>query len=83
MTENTEHTTYSPPQAAPQGPPQAAPHRLTRPRDGRMLGGVCAGVARYTGVDVTVVRLVAVASLFFGLAGAVVYVAGLFLMPEE
>jgi phage shock protein PspC (stress-responsive transcriptional regulator) len=48
-----------------------------------MLGGVCAGVARYTGVDVTVVRLLTVASLFFGLAGAVVYVAGLFLMPEE
>ena len=32
--------------------------KLERKRDGRMLAGVCAGVAEYFGVDVNVVRLV-------------------------
>jgi phage shock protein C len=72
MTENT--TT--------QHPTTAGPRRLTRPHEGRVLGGVCAAVADYTGVDVTVVRLVTVASCLFGLAGVALYVVGLLLIPE-
>ena len=47
-----------------------------------MLGGVCAAVAQYTGVDVTVVRVLALASCVFGLAGVALYVVGLLLIPE-
>ena len=32
--------------------------RLTRPREGAKIAGVCAGVARYLDLDVTLVRLV-------------------------
>lgn len=34
--------------------------RLTRPVDDSPLSGVCAGVARYVGVDPTLVRVLAV-----------------------
>lgn len=36
--------------------------RLTRPRDGRMIGGVCAGIARRLGMKPGTVRLLAVVS---------------------
>ncbi|WP_426562890.1 PspC domain-containing protein [Angustibacter sp. McL0619] len=86
MTQNAENTQDQQPTFNQPGGQQfagAQPRRLTRPREGRMLGGVCAGVAQYTGVDVTVVRLLAVASCLFGLAGVVVYLAGVILMPQE
>lgn len=38
----------------------ADPRRLVRRRDGKVFGGVCAGVADYFNVDVTLVRLVTV-----------------------
>ena len=34
--------------------------KLTRPRNGRMLGGVCAGIGEYLGIDPTVVRIICV-----------------------
>ncbi|GAB3597026.1 hypothetical protein GCM10027446_24640 [Angustibacter peucedani] len=71
----TENTSTLPPTTA-------APRRLTRPAEGRMLGGVCAAVADYTGVDVTVVRVITLASCLFGLAGVALYVIGLLLIPE-
>ena len=90
MTENTQNsqdqqptTTQSTTQATSQATAGAPPRRLVRPRQGRMLGGVCAGVAEYTGVDVTVIRLITVASCLFGLAGVVLYLAGVILMPQE
>ncbi|MBD8078504.1 PspC domain-containing protein [Cellulosimicrobium arenosum] len=39
------------------------PSTLSRPRQGRMIAGVCAGIARRFGWDPTVVRVVAVASI--------------------
>ena len=33
-------------------------NRLVRSRTDRMVGGVCGGLARYLGVDATLVRLV-------------------------
>jgi phage shock protein PspC (stress-responsive transcriptional regulator) len=90
MTENMQNTQDQQPaaaQATSQSSSQPAagaqPRRLVRPRQGRMLGGVCAGVAEYTGVDVTVIRLITVASCLFGLAGVVLYLAGVILMPQE
>ena len=31
--------------------------KLTRPRTGRMLSGVCAGLANFFGLDVSLVRI--------------------------
>jgi phage shock protein PspC (stress-responsive transcriptional regulator) len=48
-----------------------------------MLAGVAAGIADYLDVDVTIVRVAFVVSMFFGGAGIVAYLAGLLLIPEE
>ena len=37
--------------------------KLTRPRTGRMLSGVCAGLANFFGLDVSLVRIVYTPSL--------------------
>ena len=48
-----------------------------------MLAGVAAGVARYFGVDVTVVRIVFAVLAVVGGAGVPLYLAGWLLIPEE
>jgi phage shock protein PspC (stress-responsive transcriptional regulator) len=64
-------------------PPQQPQRRLTRSSD-RMLGGVCAGVADYLGVDPTIVRLLTVVFgvIFFPLA-EVGYLIAWMVMPER
>lgn len=61
----------------------APPTPLVRPVDGRMVAGVCAGVARYLDLDVTVVRLVAVVLALVGGLGVPLYLAGYLLIPAE
>ncbi|MGH3248026.1 MAG: PspC domain-containing protein [Trebonia sp.] len=57
--------------------------RLLRPRDGRMVAGVCAGLAAYFGVDVNLVRLgFGVFTVFYGL-GILVYLIAWAILPEE
>jgi phage shock protein C len=58
--------------------------RLVRTRKGRLLAGVCSGIAEYVGIDVTVVRLVFVALgvVTFGL-GVLIYLAAWIVIPEE
>jgi len=56
---------------------------LRRPVDGRLLGGVAAGVAKYLGADVNIVRIVFVLLAFMGGAALPLYVAGWLLIPEE
>ncbi|GAA4818237.1 PspC domain-containing protein [Nocardioides caeni] len=57
--------------------------RLTRRRDDRMIAGVCGGIADHLGIDVTIVRLLLVAAVVFGLgSGVLLYLAGWALMPE-
>ena len=57
--------------------------QLYRRRDGRMVAGVCAGLAAYFGVDVTLVRLgFAIFSIFWGL-GALIYLVAWAVIPEE
>ena len=58
-------------------------NRLYRSRDERMIWGVCGGLGKYFNVDPTVVRLVAVLTLFFGLTGALVYVILAIVVPPE
>lgn len=61
-----------------------APARLHRSRSGKIIGGVCAGVARDLECDVNLVRLAAVllAIVSFGLAVAG-YIAAWALLPES
>jgi phage shock protein PspC (stress-responsive transcriptional regulator) len=59
------------------------PRRLVRPREGRMIGGVCAGIGRYFNTDPVIVRIAAVVLALFGGAGVLLYVAALLLMPAE
>jgi phage shock protein C len=49
----------------------------------RMLGGVCAGIADYLGVDVTLVRVAFAVATLIGGAGIPAYLAALLLIPEE
>ena len=58
--------------------------QLVRPREGRKIAGVCAGVALYTGWDLTLVRLVAVLAAIFGVGMPVLaYLIGWVVMPES
>ena len=57
---------------------------LVRDRKGRMVAGVCAGVAQYFGLDVTLVRvIVAVVSVITGGAGVLAYLAAWVIIPGE
>jgi phage shock protein PspC (stress-responsive transcriptional regulator) len=57
---------------------------LVRKRDGRMLAGVCAGLADYLGFDATVIRLIlAVVSLVTGGTGVLAYLVAWLIIPDE
>lgn len=57
--------------------------RLVRPRSGRMIAGVCAGIAGYFNVDPTVIRLLwVILSLLYG-SGVLVYFLAWIIIPEE
>ncbi|MCA9866736.1 MAG: PspC domain-containing protein [Anaerolineales bacterium] len=57
--------------------------RLTRVEDGRMIAGVCAGLANYLGVDATVVRLIFVLLALFAAGGVLLYLILWLIMPME
>ncbi|MEA2973725.1 MAG: hypothetical protein QOG82_2183 [Actinomycetota bacterium] len=57
--------------------------KVTRPREGRVLGGVCAGVARAYGLDPIVVRILVIALVAAGGSGALLYVVGWLILPQE
>jgi phage shock protein PspC (stress-responsive transcriptional regulator) len=58
--------------------------QLIRPRKGRMIAGVCAGIGEYFGVDPNVVRIVFAALTIFSVgAGALVYLVAWAVLPEE
>jgi phage shock protein PspC (stress-responsive transcriptional regulator) len=56
---------------------------LVRPKHGRRVEGVCAGIARAYKLDANFVRVVMIVLVFFGGLGLVTYVAGWILMPNE
>ncbi|HTS95178.1 MAG TPA: PspC domain-containing protein [Streptosporangiaceae bacterium] len=57
---------------------------LVRTRDGRIVAGVCSGLAQYFGIDVTLIRaIVAVLTVFTGGFGALAYLAAWVVIPEE
>ena len=58
-------------------------HVLRRPRHGRTIGGVLAGIAKFYGIGVTPLRLlVFVLALFFG-TGILAYLIAWAIIPSE
>lgn len=61
--------------------------RLYRSRDDRIVGGVCAGLGDFFGIDPVLVRLGFVAALLLGWPGVgimvVAYLITLIVVPEE
>ena len=57
--------------------------RLIRPRMGRKIAGVCAGMAEYFDLDVTLVRLVWLIIAVMTGVGALAYPIAWVIMPEE
>ncbi len=57
--------------------------RFVRPREGRVLGGVCIGLGEHLGVPVRVVRIVVVVLTVLGGSGAVAYAFLWALAPAE
>ncbi|MGM9987742.1 MAG: PspC domain-containing protein [Bacillaceae bacterium] len=57
--------------------------KLYRSREKRMIAGVIGGVSEYTGIDVTILRIIAVAAFFLGVGIlGIIYIACIFIMPE-
>jgi phage shock protein C len=57
--------------------------RLLRLRDGRMVAGVCTGLAAYFKLDVNLVRLAfGIFTIFYGV-GILIYLAAWVILPEE
>ncbi len=57
-------------------------NRLTRSATDSILGGVCGGLARYFGIDSTIVRLVFVLAVLSGLS-PLIYIILWIIMPKE
>lgn len=56
--------------------------RLYRIQEGKVIAGVCGGIAQYLNVDPTVIRLL---WALFGLCGAGIlgYIIAMFIIPEK
>ena len=56
---------------------------FVRPRQGRMIGGVCAGIARPLDTSARLVRIFAVLSIILPGPQVLAYILLWILMPEE
>jgi len=57
---------------------------LVRPRENRIIAGVCAGLADYTGMDVNLLRvIVALVTLVTVGTGVLAYILAWIVIPEE
>lgn len=57
--------------------------KLVRPRQGRMLAGVCAGLAQRFGMSAGLIRLLFLLSLLLPGTQVIVYLVLWILMPNE
>lgn len=57
--------------------------RLARRWEGRMIAGVCSGLAYYLGIDVSLIRLIFGLSVLFGGIGIIIYIILWIAMPLE
>lgn len=81
MTSSASTQTLPPPPPPPPGPPPR--RRLERPHEGRLIGGVCAGLGRYLDIDPVIMRVVLGVLTLFGGAGVALYGLGWLLLPDE
>ena len=63
--------------------PEPPENTLSRPREGRKIAGVCAGIARYLDIDVTLVRVLWVLLIIFPPPGLLLYIICWIVMPED
>ena len=81
---STTDPTPTPQDPTSQNPAPQPVKRLYRTRDDQMIGGVCGGVARYFGIDPTLVRVVAVVALVFAFPATIVgYLLAWAIMPSN
>ncbi|CAM3435138.1 PspC domain-containing protein [Isoptericola cucumis] len=76
-------TTTPYPQAPYQQPAPPPRRKLFRPSRGRMLGGVCAGLADYLGWSRGLVRILTVASILIPGPQVLAYIVLWIVMPSE
>ena len=57
--------------------------KLCKSSEDRMICGVCSGIARYFGIDPTIVRLIVAFLGIIGGSGIGLYLAAAFIMPGE
>jgi phage shock protein C len=60
-----------------------AERRLVRPRAGRRIAGVCAGLAQYYGWNVTALRIIWLVLILFAGTGGLLYIILWIVMPNE
>lgn len=57
--------------------------KFTRVSDGKMLAGVCTGIAKYLNADLSLVRIVTVLLAVFTQVGWVLYLVLWLVLPED
>lgn len=59
------------------------PKKLYRLDQGKMICGVCAGIAEYLNLDVTIVRLITAVMILWGGCGLLLYIITAIIMPVK
>ena len=67
---------------AKNGSDQTITKRYYRDIDDKVIGGVAMGIAKYLSVDVSIIRILFIVSIFFGGFGIIVYFILWFITPE-
>ncbi len=57
--------------------------KLYRKEEGKLIAGVCAGIAEYFSIDVTVVRLAWVILSLLAGCGVIAYLIAILIMPMK
>jgi len=57
--------------------------KLYRSKKIKVLFGVCGGLAEYFDTDVTIIRALAIVSIFFGLLGVALYLVLAIITPSH
>ena len=58
--------------------------KLTRSRDDKWVGGVCGGIATYTGLDPTLIRILVAVGTVLGFGSLIVaYIVAWILIPAD
>ena len=57
--------------------------KLHKIEEGKKIAGVCTGLADFTGIDVTLIRLALVLFCLVGGSGVVVYLIAALIMPAD